>query len=78
MTKILREENAPQQDELQDAFRAFDKNSNGHCNVQELKRILTATRILTDSDFDEIIKDAGVDEEGDFEYEALVKKIMKV
>ncbi|KAL0489121.1 calmodulin [Acrasis kona] len=75
MTKHLKGD-APIE-EIQEAFRVFDHNNNGHINAEEFKKLMTSGTGFTATDIEEILKDAEIDDDGDFDYESFVQKIAK-
>ncbi|MNF12515.1 hypothetical protein D3C80_2140280 [compost metagenome] len=54
----------------------FDRGNNGHVSSEELKKILQSEK-MTVTDIEELLKDMGMDEDGDIDYEAFVKKLKK-
>jgi calmodulin len=77
MNRLLKDEAQPE--DIQEAFRVFDKNNNGHISSEDLKKILQAAGPdqMTQQDVEELLKDMGVDDEGDIDYEAFIKKLKK-
>lgn len=79
MGRLLRDE-VSNYDDLQEGFRVFDRNNNGHVNAEEFKRILTSevtgADALTPEEIDEVLKDANIDPDGDFDYEVLCQKLI--
>lgn len=74
MSRLMRDES--QSDDLLEAFRVFDRGNNGHVSSEELKKILQSEK-MTVTDIEELLKDMGMDEDGDIDYEAFVKKLKK-
>lgn len=74
MSRLLKDD--AQTDDLLEAFRVYDKNNNGFISGHELRRILEGDKMKKE-DVDELLKDMGVDEEGDIDYESFVKKLKK-
>lgn len=63
--------------EVIEAFRVFDKEGNGTISANELKHVLTTLgEKLTDSEVDEVIKEADVDGNGHINYSNYVKMMM--
>jgi calmodulin len=75
MTRHLKGE-APIE-EISEAFRVFDKNNNGHMSADEFKKMMVSGLQFTAEDAEEILKEANVDNDGDFDYEAFVQKLAK-
>ncbi|XP_064623709.1 uncharacterized protein LOC135485533 isoform X3 [Lineus longissimus] len=64
-------------DSLREAFRYFDKDNRGYVEVTELKKSLTDIGDkMSESEFDEMCKEAGVNKSGKIEYEEFIKIIM--
>uniref|UniRef100_A0A2K5XFS8 EF-hand calcium-binding domain-containing protein 11 n=1 Tax=Mandrillus leucophaeus TaxID=9568 RepID=A0A2K5XFS8_MANLE len=56
--------NTQSEEELREAFRVFDKDSNGYISTAELRHVMTNPgEKLTDDKFDEMIREAVNDEE---------------
>jgi len=64
MSKQMKNEReAP--NEIQDAFKLFDKQNKGEVSVQEFKHVLTTIgEKLTEDEVDDMIKEAGIDKNG--------------
>lgn len=63
--------------EVIEAFRVFDKEGNGLISASELKHVLTTLgEKLTDSEVEEVIKEADVDGNGHINYQNYVKMMM--
>ncbi len=80
MTRLMKDEVSNVED-LQEAFRVFDKNNNGTISAQEFKKSLlslgSAGDVLTAEEIDEILKEANIDPESEsFDYEILCQKLM--
>jgi calmodulin len=70
----IKDSNKAIEDTLMDAFRAFDKDSSGDMHIGELRKLMTS---LGDSisveDFDFLMADAELDEDGKFNYEEFIR-----
>uniref|UniRef100_A0A6B2LPG7 EF-hand domain-containing protein n=1 Tax=Arcella intermedia TaxID=1963864 RepID=A0A6B2LPG7_9EUKA len=65
---------ADTEEDIMEAFKVFDKNNTGEISASELKRVLTSIgEKLSDDEFEEIMKDCNVDQNGKIQYHALVK-----
>ena len=64
------------EEDICDAFKAFDKDGSGLINSEELKTILTGLgEKLTDEEFEIMIKEACVSDKGEIRYEDFVKSV---
>ncbi|CAG8739483.1 22704_t:CDS:2, partial [Dentiscutata erythropus] len=62
------------EEELKEAFKVFDKDSNGLISAAELKSVMSSIgEKLTDEEIDEMIHEADVDGDGQINYEEFVK-----
>ncbi|GFP96832.1 calmodulin [Phtheirospermum japonicum] len=62
------------EEELKEAFRVFDKDQNGFISAAELRHVMTNLgEKLTDEEVGEMIREAGVDGDGQINYEEFVK-----
>ena len=65
------------EEELQEAFKVFDKDGNGTISAAELRHVMTNLgEKLTDEEVDEMIREADVDGDGKINYEEFVKMMM--
>ena len=65
------------EDELKEAFRVFDKDSNGYISAEELRHVMTNLgEKLTEDEVDEMIREADIDGDGQVNYEEFVKMMM--
>eukprot|EP01084_Bolivina_argentea_P124141 219985_1 len=65
------------EDHIKEAFKVFDKDSNGFISAAELKHVMTNSgETLTDEEVDEIIRQADIDGDGQINYEEFVKMMM--
>jgi len=64
-------------DSIKEAFKIFDKNSNGFCPLSELRYSLTQLgEKITSKEFDELMDGTEVDREGNINYGMFISKIM--
>eukprot|EP00250_Pteridium_aquilinum_P035583 c9686_g1_i1 orf=71-520(+) len=65
------------EEELKEAFKVFDKDRNGYISAQELRHVMTNLgEKLTDEEVDEMIREAGIDPEGQVNYDEFVKMLL--
>ncbi|CAO3680075.1 unnamed protein product [Rhizopus stolonifer] len=65
------------QEEIQEAFKVFDKDGNGYISAAELRHVMTSLgEKLTEEEVDEMIREADVDGDGQINYEEFVKMMM--
>jgi len=77
IAKDLLPKQAAQREALVAAFRVFDKENTGSVSVKDLKHVLTSVGDkMTDTEFDEIMKGALVDRDGQIQYESFVKLVV--
>ncbi|KAK2459996.1 hypothetical protein APHAL10511_008002 [Amanita phalloides] len=58
------------EEEIKEAFKVFDKDGNGYISAAELRHVMTNLgEKLTDSEVDEMIREADVDGDGQINYE---------
>lgn len=63
------------EDELRQAFKAFDRDGNGLITSAELRHVMTNLgEKLTDEECDEMIKEADLDGDGMVNYEGIVSQ----
>jgi Ca2+-binding EF-hand superfamily protein len=66
------------QEEIQEAFKVFDKDGNGYISAAELRHVMTSLgEKLTEEEVDEMIREADVDGDGQINYEEFVKMMVK-
>ncbi|CAG2235457.1 CALM [Mytilus edulis] len=71
-------ENSDPVEDLREAFKIFDKNSDGKIDPNELKKVMVNIgEKLTDEEANEMIKEADVDGDGKVNYEEFVKMMTK-
>ena len=64
------------EEDICEAFKAFDKDGSGLINSEELKTMLTGLgEKLTDDEFEFMIREACVSDRGEIKYEDLVKRV---
>lgn len=72
-----REYDVDTEEELLNAFKIFDKEGNGLINLDELKHImLKVGKNLSESEIDEMLKDADIDMDGFINYEEFIRSIL--
>eukprot|EP00301_Raphidiophrys_heterophryoidea_P023635 c7446_g1_i2.p1 GENE.c7446_g1_i2~~c7446_g1_i2.p1 ORF type:complete len:154 (-),score=47.56 c7446_g1_i2:60-521(-) len=71
MAKKLMDTNLEQEMVL--AFRIFDEDDKGYVTCQELRHVMTSMKIMTDEEFDELVKVADEDHNGKINYVRFVK-----
>merc|ERR1719430_3045150 len=65
------------EEELREAFRAFDRDGQGFISAVELKHVMTSLgEKLKDEEVDELFAEAGIESEGEIDYEDFVTMIM--
>ena len=70
MTKTMK--NNTQEEELIDAFKVFDSDGNGYIEPSELRHVMTNLgEKLSDEEFDELWREADIDQDGRINYEGL-------
>ncbi|NWI95383.1 CALMS protein, partial [Pitta sordida] len=64
------------EEEMREAFRAFDRDGNGYLSAAELRHIMdTLGEKMTDEEVDEIIEEADKNDAGEVNYEDVVRKM---
>jgi calmodulin len=64
------------EDELQEAFKIFDKDGNGLISASELRHVMTNLgEKLSDEEVDEMIREADLDGDGQVNYGGIVNII---
>lgn len=65
------------EEEVQEAFKVFDKDNKGLIPLAELRHVLTTLgEKLTTDEVDEVLKDAKVDKDGNINYITFVKMLL--
>ncbi|KAJ2160189.1 hypothetical protein GGF46_002451 [Coemansia sp. RSA 552] len=65
-----------EQQEVEEAFHVFDKNNVGYLTTSELRRIMTTMgEKLTNQEVDEMLAEAGVGANDNFDYRAFSKML---
>lgn len=65
------------QEEIQEAFKVFDKDGNGYISAAELRHVMTSLgEKLTEEEVDEMIREADIDQDGQINYEEFVKMMV--
>jgi len=60
--KIRKMKDTDSQEEIQEAFKVFDKDGNGYISAAELRHVMTSLgEKLTEEEVDEMIREADVD-----------------
>ncbi|KAG6503309.1 hypothetical protein ZIOFF_035620 [Zingiber officinale] len=68
---------ADSEEELMEAFKVFDKDSNGFISAQELRHVMTSLgEKLTDEEVDEMIREADIDGDGQVNYQEFVQMML--
>ncbi|XP_074572657.1 calmodulin [Curcuma longa] len=68
---------ADSEEELMEAFKVFDKDSNGFILAQELRHVMTSLgEKLTDEEVDEMIREADIDGDGQVNYQEFVQMML--
>eukprot|EP00761_Pharyngomonas_kirbyi_P014043 gb/GECH01014073.1/.p1 GENE.gb/GECH01014073.1/~~gb/GECH01014073.1/.p1 ORF type:complete len:150 (+),score=52.36 gb/GECH01014073.1/:1-450(+) len=69
--------NIDNEEEIVEAFRAFDKDGNGYISAAELRHIMTTMGDkLSEDEVDEMIREADVAGDGQINYEQFVKSMV--
>ncbi|KAG6856683.1 hypothetical protein H0H87_001898 [Tephrocybe sp. NHM501043] len=64
------------EEEIKEAFKVFDKDGNGYISSAELRHVMTNLgEKLSDTEVDEMIREADVDGDGQINYDEFVKRI---
>lgn len=72
-----REYDVDTEEELLNAFKIFDKEGNGLINLNELKHImLKVGKNLSESEIDEMLKDADIDMDGFINFEEFIRSVL--
>jgi Ca2+-binding EF-hand superfamily protein len=72
MEKKMRETDT--EEELSEAFRVLDRDTNGYISSHELKHVMLALgEKVTDEEVDEMIKEADIDGDGFINYQEFVR-----
>lgn len=60
-------------EEIREAFRVFDKDGKGTISAAELKHVMTTlAERLTDQEWDEMIEEVDIDDDGQIDYEQFI------
>jgi len=66
------------QEEIEEAFKVFDKDGNGYISATELRHVMTSLgEKLSEEEVDEMIREADVDGDGQINYQEFVKMMVK-
>lgn len=69
---------ADSQEEIEEAFKVFDKDGNGYISSTELRHVMTSLgEKLTDEEVDEMIREADVNGDGQINYQEFVKMMVR-
>ena len=60
-------------DDLKNAFRRFDLNSDGHLDRNEFRQLVTSQGSASDSEIDSLFKKGDIDNDGKIDYQELIK-----
>ena len=60
-------------DELKNAFRRFDLNSDGHLDRNEFRQLVTSQGAGSDAEIDTLFKKGDIDNDGKIDYQELIK-----
>ncbi|KAG6916990.1 hypothetical protein DXG01_004334 [Tephrocybe rancida] len=67
------------EEEIKEAFKVFDKDGNGYISSAELRHVMTNLgEKLSDTEVDEMIREADVDGDGQINYDEFVKPVGKM
>ncbi|GLB41005.1 putative glycoside hydrolase family 92 protein [Lyophyllum shimeji] len=65
------------EEEIKEAFKVFDKDGNGYISAAELRHVMTNLgEKLSDTEVDEMIREADVDGDGQINYDEFVKMML--
>jgi len=65
------------EEEIKEAFKVFDKDGNGYISAAELRHVMTNLgEKLSDSEVDEMIREADIDGDGQINYDEFVKMML--
>ena len=65
------------EEEIREAFKVFDKDNNGFISAAELRHVMTNLgEKLTESEVDEMIREADVDGDGQINYEEFCRMML--
>ena len=65
------------EEELLEAFKVFDRDTNGFITSHELRHVMTSLgESLTPEEIEEMVKEADVDGDGQINYDEFVKMMM--
>ncbi|MBA0570692.1 hypothetical protein Golob_004308 [Gossypium lobatum] len=77
MAKKMKETDA--EEELQEAFKVFDKDQNGYISANELRHVMiNLGEKLSDEEVEQMIKEADLDGDGQVNYDDFVKTMTTV
>lgn len=67
------------QEEIEEAFKVFDKDGNGYISAAELRHVMTSLgEKLSEEEVDEMIREADVDGDGQINYQEFVKMMVNM
>jgi Ca2+-binding EF-hand superfamily protein len=65
------------QEEIEEAFKVFDKDGNGYISAAELRHVMTSLgEKMSEEEVDEMIREADVDGDGQINYQEFVKMMV--
>lgn len=65
------------EEEIKEAFKTFDRDGNGYISARELKSVMALQgEQLTDTEVDEMIREADVDGDGQINYQEFVRMML--
>ena len=71
--------NNTQEEELIEAFKVFDSDGNGYIEPSELRHVMTNLgEKLSDEEFDELWREADIDQDGRINYEGISKTVVYI
>jgi len=74
---VVKMKDTESEEEIKEAFKVFDKDGTGVISAAELRHVMTNLgEKLTDTEVDDLIKEADVDGDGQINYEEFVKLML--